>query len=188
MQSVTVTGRDGDVSKMGVCDISSIYVILCSFDSLSYAPPSPSLAPSHIQMQSVTVTGRDGHVSQMEFVYIRGSKIRFFVIPDMLKNAPFFKKTKDNAPVGRGKTAILRAQGTWTSFMCFSLVACVFPLMQLFYETLIRTLFIEVCTGESEAGSEESGLEGSRERELSLSRCRTTQRYISSTGQGNGQV
>ena len=62
------------------------------------------------QMQSVTVTARDGHVSQMEFAYLRGSKIRYFIIPDMLKNAPFFKKTKDNQPVGRGKTAILRAQ------------------------------------------------------------------------------
>lgn len=62
-------------------------------------------------MQTVTVTGRDGHISQMEFAYLRGSKIRYFILPDMLKNAPFFRKNKDNQPVGRGKTAILRAQG-----------------------------------------------------------------------------
>jgi small nuclear ribonucleoprotein D3 len=64
-----------------------------------------------LQMNSVTVTARDGHVSQMEYVYLRGSKIRYFIIPDMLKNAPFFKKSKDSALPGRGKIAILRQQG-----------------------------------------------------------------------------
>ncbi|RVW48219.1 Small nuclear ribonucleoprotein SmD3b [Vitis vinifera] len=31
-------------------------------------------------------------VSQLEHVFIRGSKVRFMVIPDMLKNAPMFKR------------------------------------------------------------------------------------------------
>eukprot|EP00124_Ichthyophonus_hoferi_P001023 Ihof_evm4s46 gene=Ihof_evmTU4s46 len=62
-------------------------------------------------MGEVTVTGRDGKVSKMEHAYLRGSKIRFLVIPDMLKNAPFFKRVKGDASgMGRGKTAILRAQ------------------------------------------------------------------------------
>jgi hypothetical protein len=34
------------------------------------------------------VTGRDGRVSQLDQVYIRGSMIRFFIVPDMLQNAP----------------------------------------------------------------------------------------------------
>ncbi|XP_051525182.1 small nuclear ribonucleoprotein Sm D3-like isoform X2 [Myxocyprinus asiaticus] len=46
-------------------------------------------------------------------VYIRGSKIRFLILPDMLKNAPMLKsmKNKNQAAVaGRGKAAILKAQ------------------------------------------------------------------------------
>jgi hypothetical protein len=30
-------------------------------------------------------------VAQLDNVFIRGSKIRFFILPDMLKNAPMFK-------------------------------------------------------------------------------------------------
>lgn len=64
------------------------------------------------QMTSITVTYRDGRVAQLENVFIRGSKIRFLILPDMLKNAPMFKKqgNKGNTGAGRGKSAILRAQ------------------------------------------------------------------------------
>ncbi|XP_053681076.1 small nuclear ribonucleoprotein Sm D3 [Anopheles nili] len=63
------------------------------------------------QMTQITVTYRDGRVGNLENVYIRGSKIRFLILPDMLKNAPMFKKqgTKTGT-AGRGKSAILRAQ------------------------------------------------------------------------------
>ena len=64
-------------------------------------------------MSGVTVTGRDGSVSNLENVYVRGSKIRFFILPDMLKNAPMFKKTgPKTVGAARGKSGILRAQGT----------------------------------------------------------------------------
>lgn len=43
------------------------------------------------QMQNITLTARDGRVTQVEQVFIRGSMIRFFILPDMLKNAPMFK-------------------------------------------------------------------------------------------------
>ena len=33
------------------------------------------------QMASVTVTYRDGRVAQLENIYIRGSKIRFLILP-----------------------------------------------------------------------------------------------------------
>ncbi|CAF4804021.1 small nuclear ribonucleoprotein Sm D3 [Pieris napi] len=62
------------------------------------------------QMTSVTVTYRDGRVGQLENVYIRGSKIRFLILPDMLKNAPMFKRQGNKPTAGRGKSAILRAQ------------------------------------------------------------------------------
>ena len=65
-------------------------------------------------MANLTVTHRDGRVSQLEQVYIRGSKIRFLILPDMLKNAPMLKSMKNKnqaAGAGRGKAAILKAQG-----------------------------------------------------------------------------
>ncbi|XP_070499911.1 small nuclear ribonucleoprotein Sm D3 [Chironomus tepperi] len=63
------------------------------------------------QMTQITVTYRDGRMATLENVYIRGSKIRFLILPDMLKNAPMFKKQGTKAgTAGRGKSAILRAQ------------------------------------------------------------------------------
>lgn len=74
------------------------------------------------QMQNITVTYRDGRMAPLENVYIRGSKIRFLILPDMLKNAPMFKRPggKGSGTAGRGKSAILRAQGNniCTYFFC----------------------------------------------------------------------
>lgn len=68
------------------------------------------------QMANITVTYRDGRVAQLENVYIRGSKIRFLILPDMLKNAPMFKKVQGKGGgAGRGKSAILRAQGLFVN-------------------------------------------------------------------------
>lgn len=67
-------------------------------------------------MSNITVTYRDGRVAQLEQVYIRGSKIRFLILPDMLKNAPMLKSMKNKnqgSGAGRGKAAILKAQGEW---------------------------------------------------------------------------
>jgi len=46
----------------------------------------------NMQLQQVTLTGRDGKVSKLDYVYIRGSKVRLVILPDMLKNAPMFKR------------------------------------------------------------------------------------------------
>lgn len=63
-------------------------------------------------MSEVTVTFRDGKVKPMANIYIRGSKIRFLILPDMLKNAPMFKAGKQAKPgaAGRGKSGILKMQ------------------------------------------------------------------------------
>lgn len=69
----------------------------------------------NVMMSQITATSRDGRVSQLENIFIRGSKIRFLILPDMLKNAPMFKKMgvkaggKSNVAV-RGKNALLKAQ------------------------------------------------------------------------------
>ena len=47
----------------------------------------------NVQLRDVTYTARDGRVSHLDRVYIRGSHVRFFMVPDMLKQAPMFKRT-----------------------------------------------------------------------------------------------
>jgi len=43
------------------------------------------------QMSEVTVTLRDGRTHTLDNVFVRGSSLRFVILPDMLKNAPMFK-------------------------------------------------------------------------------------------------
>merc|ERR1740137_84345 len=68
----------------------------------------------NVQMEACTVTYRNGQTARLENVFIRGSKIRFIILPDMLKNAPMFKNMTGRSG-GRGgggnfgKSAILRA-------------------------------------------------------------------------------
>ncbi|CAN0927408.1 Small nuclear ribonucleoprotein SmD3b [Linum grandiflorum] len=72
------------------------------------------------QLENITYTAKDGKISQLEHVFIRGSKVRyvlFMVIPDMLKNAPMFKrldaKIKGKSAslgVGRGRSNAMRAK------------------------------------------------------------------------------
>ncbi|KAI8805112.1 Sm-like ribonucleoprotein, partial [Cladochytrium replicatum] len=70
----------------------------------------------NVQLREITVTGRDGRVTQLEQVYVRGSQVRFFIVPDMLKNAPMFKRVGPGATrgrgigMGRGKATVARAQ------------------------------------------------------------------------------
>jgi small nuclear ribonucleoprotein D3 len=59
------------------------------------------------QMQGITRTGGDGRVTSIERCYIRGSQIRFVIVPDMLKNAPMFKRLEK----GKGALGLGRAVG-----------------------------------------------------------------------------
>mmetsp|Transcript_5750 Transcript_5750/g.14712 ORF Transcript_5750/g.14712 Transcript_5750/m.14712 type:complete len:131 (-) Transcript_5750:289-681(-) len=63
------------------------------------------------QMSSVTRTARDGKVTTLSACFLRGSQVRFVVMPDILKNAPVFKKVADAkaAKVGAGKQRKLAA-------------------------------------------------------------------------------
>ncbi|KAJ3672317.1 hypothetical protein LUZ60_007038 [Juncus effusus] len=68
------------------------------------------------QLENITFTSKDGKVSQVEHVFIRGSRVRFMIIPDMLKNAPMFKRLEarikgkgSSLGVGRGR-AVMRAK------------------------------------------------------------------------------
>lgn len=65
----------------------------------------------NVQLRRVTLTRRNGNVSNLEQVFIRGSKIRFFILPDILASAPMFKRVealKEGRPLearglGRGR-------------------------------------------------------------------------------------
>lgn len=46
------------------------------------------------QLSNVTMTKRNGQVSKLEIVYLRGSQIKMVIMPDLLKNAPMFKKVQ----------------------------------------------------------------------------------------------
>ncbi|CAN6242675.1 unnamed protein product, partial [Urochloa humidicola] len=69
------------------------------------------------QLENITFTAKDGKVSQLEHVFIRGSRVRFMIIPDMLKNSPMFKRLEARirgkgsaVGVGRGRAVAMRAR------------------------------------------------------------------------------
>ncbi|KAH9452919.1 hypothetical protein MJO28_008167 [Puccinia striiformis f. sp. tritici] len=68
----------------------------------------------NISLKEITVTHRDGRVTQLDQVYIRGPMIRLYVVPDMLQNAPMFKRGTGVKGRGigtaRGRATIQRAQ------------------------------------------------------------------------------
>jgi small nuclear ribonucleoprotein D3 len=68
----------------------------------------------NVQLKDITVTARDGRVSHLDQVYIRGSHVRYFIVPDMLRNAPMFRqKDRKGRGVGlaRGRATVSRARG-----------------------------------------------------------------------------
>lgn len=55
----------------------------------------------NVKMDDVFVLSKDGKQYHLDQVYLRGSQIRFFVMPDMLKNAPMLKKIKSQTKATR---------------------------------------------------------------------------------------
>jgi len=89
-----------NVSRLGPCNYSRNYI----WSGLPWqtirrcARPSPKLRHKsnilhtaednmNVQLKDITVTARDGRVSHLDQVYIRGSHVRFFIVPDMLRYA-----------------------------------------------------------------------------------------------------
>lgn len=71
------------------------------------------------QVKDVTATAKDGRVSQLDHIYVRGSRIRFVIVPDMLKNAPMFKRID---PKNKGK--VRHRHGAPPACMPYNLGAC----------------------------------------------------------------
>jgi len=59
----------------------------------------------NVQLLGVTMTARNGQVRRFEHIFIRGSHVRFFVIPDMLRLAPLFKNARGLKGSGDVKVA-----------------------------------------------------------------------------------
>lgn len=86
----------------------------------------------NVQLKDITVTARDGRVSHMEQIYIRGSHVRYFIVPDMLRysynetcvnervltrrrNAPMFKSRGTRGRgvgLARGRATVNRARAS----------------------------------------------------------------------------
>jgi small nuclear ribonucleoprotein D3 len=64
------------------------------------------------RMSHVTVTDSRGRVSHLEQVYLRGSHMRFVILPDILKHAPMFKRVlaTKKGRVGASGLGRIRAQ------------------------------------------------------------------------------
>jgi small nuclear ribonucleoprotein D3 len=57
----------------------------------------------NVQLSNVTATGRDGRVTHMEHIFVRGSRVRLVIVPDLLKNAPMFKRIDPANNITSGK-------------------------------------------------------------------------------------
>lgn len=64
--------------------ITDIHSILLEFPSDNLAIAEDNM---NVQLKDITVTARDGRVSHLDQVYIRGSHVKFFIVPDMLRYA-----------------------------------------------------------------------------------------------------
>ncbi|EGZ74686.1 Sm-like ribonucleoprotein [Neurospora tetrasperma FGSC 2509] len=76
-------------------------------------PPKTAEDNMNVQLKDITVTARDGRVSHLEQVYIRGSHVRFFIVPDMLRNAPMFRSRNvrgRGVGLARGRATVSRAR------------------------------------------------------------------------------
>lgn len=66
----------------------------------------------NIQMSNITVTHRDGSITNMQSCFLRGSKIVFVSMPEILKHAPVFTRSTSKGSTQTAAAAnILKARG-----------------------------------------------------------------------------
>jgi small nuclear ribonucleoprotein D3 len=75
----------------------------------------------NLQLKDVTVTARDGKISQMDQCFVRGSHVRFIIVPDNLRNAPFFTRFGLNDSKGPA-LGLGRGRGVLSKFLFFLLI------------------------------------------------------------------
>ena len=57
----------------------------------------------NVQLRDVQMTARDGQVHNLDQVFLRGSSVRFVIVPDNFRYAPFFEGFGAAAIAGKGK-------------------------------------------------------------------------------------
>lgn len=68
----------------------------------------------NVQLKDITVTARDGRVSHLEQVYIRGSHVRYFIVPDMLRYDPVEARDVYLADILQERTHVPIERYTWS--------------------------------------------------------------------------
>ena len=69
----------------------------------------------NVQLREVTMVDRQGKTTLLENVFLRGSQIRYFVIPDNLKFAPYLSiKAPVTNPLPAGPTSVNAGGGPQT--------------------------------------------------------------------------
>eukprot|EP01130_Rhizamoeba_saxonica_P007302 TRINITY_DN2949_c0_g2_i1.p1 TRINITY_DN2949_c0_g2~~TRINITY_DN2949_c0_g2_i1.p1 ORF type:complete len:118 (-),score=19.29 TRINITY_DN2949_c0_g2_i1:91-444(-) len=63
------------------------------------------------QLSRITFWAKDGSTHPLEYAFIRGSTIRYFILPDMLKNAPMFRKDLLRPGTAKGLGLGFKGQG-----------------------------------------------------------------------------
>ena len=83
-------------------------------------------------LKDVTATGPRGKVTRMERVFVRGSQIVYIVFPDLLAEAPMFRRVALAAKgitvaggLGRGRQAAIGARGMFMLRRVFVSRSCV---------------------------------------------------------------
>ncbi len=68
----------------------------------------------NVQLKDITVTARDGRVSHLDQVYIRGSHVRFFIVPDMLRcvTLSYYPASRNPRVVERARVRMDREEAT----------------------------------------------------------------------------
>ena len=61
-------------------------------------------------LENCHYTAADGRTTYFDRVFIRGSQIRFFIVPDMFKNAPMFNRVKNLARIKNESTLRAKAR------------------------------------------------------------------------------
>jgi small nuclear ribonucleoprotein D3 len=108
---ITVELKSGEVmhvsvifSLSGITAFDSLRRCLLSWNLQLYRGTLQEAEDNmNCSMTNVTMTGRDGSITTLEQVFIRGGLINFVIIPDILKNAPMFKRIDPKQGILRGK-------------------------------------------------------------------------------------
>lgn len=66
----------------------------------------------NVQLENINVTQRDGRVTHLDRVYIRGSHVRLFIVPDMLRYGRHYERDKAHRLTNSRNAPMFKSRGT----------------------------------------------------------------------------